>query len=359
MIKMKLSTVLLSSAALLVAGAAYAADLPAKKAAPAKAAATGCAAFGASYIAIPGGDTCLLISGYVAYEGTYAQTANTYGQDGFYRLNVTAQNNTEIGAVKSFARVNAYSGNANSPEGGSALNTDRANVSFSGVTAGLVDSISDIGGSSAYWFGTGVGEGTTAGIQYSVPLGSAATLTIAEENAATDGTSNTYTEGRPDILAKLSGSAGALKYNVVGVSHAAVDSATGATGQGYAFLAQASASVGSMGAILWGGTSYGAMAYTSGLPSATTSYDMTSGTMSKGTNFGGEINTTVSGTKIALAVTSTSATTAAGATTNTTTTDLYVNIPIAKGLSIQPELINTSVTGSSTNTAYLFIERDF
>jgi len=45
---MKLSTLLLSSAALVVAGSSYAADLPAKKGAPAKAA-TGCPAFGVAF----------------------------------------------------------------------------------------------------------------------------------------------------------------------------------------------------------------------------------------------------------------------------------------------------------------------
>ena len=354
---MKLSTVLLSSAALLVAGAAYAADLPAKKAAPA-AAPTGCASFGAGYIAIPGGDTCLKISGSVWYAGDYAQSTNKYGQDGYFRLNTNVKSNSDIVVITTQAAVNMYAGNANSPDGASGAALREAYINFSGVTAGFVDSLSDIGGSFPNQFGTGIGEGRTGAIQYAVNLG-ATTLSLAEENAVTD--ANAGVSSRPDILAKLSGSAGALKYNVVGVSHAAVDASTGATGQGYAFLAQASVSSGSVNALLWGGTSYGAQAYTSALGTTTSGYDMYAGTMSKGSNFGGEVNTTVGGVTVALDAGQQSVTTAytGGASTNTTYYGLFASVPVAKNLNVMPELLVTSTGTTSTNVAYLQIERDF
>ena len=67
---MKITSLLLSSAAVLVAGSAFAADLPAKKAAPA-AAVVACPAFGAGFFQLPGSDTCIQFSGYVRYDATY------------------------------------------------------------------------------------------------------------------------------------------------------------------------------------------------------------------------------------------------------------------------------------------------
>ena len=64
---MKITSLLLSSAAVLVAGSAFAADLPAKKAAPA-AAVVACPAFGAGFFQLPGSDTCIQLSGFVRYD---------------------------------------------------------------------------------------------------------------------------------------------------------------------------------------------------------------------------------------------------------------------------------------------------
>jgi len=94
-----------------------------KAAAPA-AAPTGCAAFGAGYIAVPGGDTCLKISGYargdVAYKANQARGTAPYsvGSPG-YGVQFDAQNQTEAGAVKSTILL----------EGGSAPGTTDAYLS--------------------------------------------------------------------------------------------------------------------------------------------------------------------------------------------------------------------------------------
>ncbi len=359
---MKLSTLLLSSAAFLVAGAAYAADLPAKKMAPA--AATGCTAFGAGYIAIPGSDTCLKISGYVAYEASVSN--NVYGQDGYGRVGFDASSNSEIGAIHSFTRFNAWGAavsSANDPEGGagSTVSSDRAYIEFAGFQAGLIDSITDIGGTQSWWGANGriAGGGfTTAGINYTAKFGNTS-LTVGEENSEVDQAADA--PNRPDLIAKLSTSAGGFSANVAGVSHTTLAGAGGATGNGYAILAQAQYKTGAFGLIAFGGSSQGALKYTSPLPgtalgSGAQDYDGTN--YSKGTNFGGAINATFGNNVVEIAVEQTQATAASQSQVNNTYVDVWGKFPVAKALSVQPEFISQSGSASS-NTGYLFIVRDF
>ncbi len=369
---MKLSTLLLSSAALLVAGAAVAADLPAKKAA--KAAATGCSSFGDGYIAIPGSDTCLKISGYVAYEA--ALSGGTYGQDGYGRVGFDAKSNTEIGVVHSFYRINAYGAAAvgTTPESptssspASGVFSDRAYIEFAGFQAGLIDSITDIGGTQSWWGAAGriAGGGfTTAGVNYTAKFGNTS-LTLGEENPVTD--SYGYATNRPDLIAKVSTKSGAFSGSVAAVSHAVIDTDTGDTGNGYALLGQVQYTAGNFGLIAFGGTSQGALHYTSAL-TAPASYgdyglsDFANGSYSKGTNFGGAVNATFGKNVVEVAVENTSATDGSNwngvdNTVKNTYVDAWASFPVAKGLSVQPEYI--AKTGdSSSNTAYLFIVRDF
>ena len=227
---MKLSTLLLSSAALLVAGAAYAADLPAKKAAPA-AAPTGCAAFGAGYIAIPGGDTCLKISGYVRSNNTYVSNTSRgtapYSLGGAYGLQFDAKNQTEVGAVGSTIFLE------------NSTTTD-AFVTLGGLTAGKADDQFDIGlgyNYSGNAFGPHVGQ-----IAYALPVGSS-TLTVAATSAQdNNGVSVTGTAipaaSRPDLELGLASTLGALKINAGVVSHEVVGQLSGSA-QGYAFIGKA------------------------------------------------------------------------------------------------------------------------
>ena len=99
---------------LLLASAAFAADLPAKKAASASADAVACPAYGAGFFQIPGGDSCLRIGGYVRsnIKGTLSTVARgtapytlTYDYDIFF----DAQNNTELGTVRSFLDIETSS----------------------------------------------------------------------------------------------------------------------------------------------------------------------------------------------------------------------------------------------------------
>jgi len=224
---MKLSTLLLSSAALLVAGSAYAADLPAKKAAPA-AAPTGCAAFGAGYIAIPGGDTCLKISGYVRSNNTYAsnQARGTapYSMAGAYGINFTAKNQTEMGAVGSTILIE------------NSKTTD-AFVTLGGLTAGTADDTLDLGLGAGNYSGD-AGGGHVGQIAYSMPAG-ASTITVAAISAQNSNSTSTMAASRPDLELALASSLGALKVTTGVVSHEVVGGTSG-TAQGFAFVGNAS-----------------------------------------------------------------------------------------------------------------------
>jgi len=353
---MKLSTLLLSSAALVVAGSAFAADLPAKKAAPA-AKATGCPAFGAGFFQIPGGDTCIKLGGYMAYEGNYNGTAGTYGQDGAFRLTTDVRSNSEVGVVRGFARITGSYGNADSgTSSGSDMAVSRAYVQLGGLTAGKNASLADIAGTSAWNYGASLGGGTGTGIWYAMSAG-AATITIGEENSIAD--DNDMTSKRPDLLAKATFAAGPATVDVVGVSHAPQDNNNGSDGNGYALLGRVGVAAGDFGAAVFGGSSKGAMKYTSAVPSNGVDYDSGWTTdYSTGSNIGGEVTAKLGNGLLAVAVGQQKATSAAGnGTTNTTTIGVDYALNVAKGFVVEPEFIATS-GDSTSNVYYLTIHRD-
>jgi len=356
---MKLTSLLLSSAALLVAGSAFAADLPAKKAAPA-AAVVACPAFGAGFFQLPGSDTCIQLSGYVNYVASYntQETSSTiaarYAQGGNYRLNLDARSNTEIGVVRGYSRLN-----------NGALG--KAYVQFSGVTAGMKDSLADIAGTYADNYGSGWSQ-SASGIDYSMAAGPV-TLAIGVENSnnnnvgATAAT-QTYVSDRPDLIARVTFSAGPVGVKVAAVSHEALDSVAGVTkAQGSAILGQLTAAAGPVNLILFGGTSTAAGKYT-GSPAALDDYV---GTLKlKGTSMGAEINTQV-GSAGVIAIAG-HRNTHKGITTATDQTDtsysLFYQHTVAKSLTIRPEyLVTQSKIGTAatttSSTVYLRIQRDF
>jgi len=364
MIKMKLSTVLLSSAAIIVAGAAYAADLPAKKAAPA-AAPSGCAAFGAGYIQIPGGDNCMKISGFVGYLASAATTAGTNTQIGEFRPVFDFMSNTDLGTLKGQARIPLTVSGAGAATASRTFNSttiDRAFVSINGFTAGRDSSITDVAGTGPWNYGSNLGGGTGIGMKYAMTMGTT-TLTIGEEAPVIDGSSNTSTQSRPDLFAKVSAVAGPVTFNVAAVSHAAPDSGnTSGAFSGYALIGQAQVKEGPFGAAIYGGTSAGAMAYTSALPSGSTSYDYTasSSSNSKGTNVGGWVSYAAGPGTLYLNATETQATPAGSTLTTVDYIGVAYDMTVAKGFRIQPEYINTkSSSTSSANVFYLSIFRDF
>jgi len=343
---MKLSTLLLSSAALVVAGSAYAADLPAKKGAPAAKAATGCPAFGAGFFQIPGGDNCIKITGYQAYAGQYDSTG-TYAQNVDARLLFDVRSNSDAGVVRGVTRLNFGAGT-----GGSSYTVGRVYASVGSLTVGKYGTLADIAGTSAWMYGSKLGGGTGVGINYAASIGSG-TLTVGVENAA----NYSGTAKRPDVLAKYTMSAGAANFTFVGVSHEA-NIAAGSTA-GYAGLARVGVTAGDFGAAVYGGGSSAALAYTGNLAGAgavDADYDGTNS--STGSHIGGELTAKLGGGTLALAAEQVEA------KINTSKDTFqqygaYYSFPIAKGISIDPEYIMQTSSATSSNTFYLTIHRDF
>jgi len=347
MIIMKLSTLLLSSAAVLVAGAAFAADLPAKKAAPA--AATGCPAFGAGYFAIPGGDTCIKFSGYMNYMGSYT-SAGVYTGAADSRLLTTVKSNSDLGVVGGVFRWNL---------GTTAVTTaGRAYATLGGLTAGKYGATADMEGTSAWNYTTLAGGGgmngtasSGIGIKYDMAVGSG-TLTLGVENAKIDANNK-----RPDVVAKYSMPAGPVTATVLLASHEASVASYSSTA-GYAALANVRAKMdGGFGAAAWAGTSTGAIMYTGNAAGTViTDYDGTN--VSTGSVVGGDLTYAMgAGT---LAVVAESAT-AKLSTNSDTISQIGVDYSyaVAKNFTVEPEFIQTTLNGVSSNTFYLQIRRDF
>ena len=341
---MKLSTLLLSSAAVLVAGAAFAADLPAKKAAPA-AAATGCPAFGAGFFSIPGGDTCIKFSGYMAYEGSYANDG-TYSQGGDMRIATDVRSNSEMGVVRGFTRVDALNG--------AMLNPSRLYAQLGGFTAGQQGSMADISGTNGWNYGSKLGGGTGVGLTYEMSAGSA-TVKVGLENAATLATGGD-TAKRPDVLGSVKIPAGPATAQLVVASHEAVSSvAGGARTTGYAVIGKLSASTGGFGVSVFGGTSTGALKYTYGI-SQTDDYDGTD--TSAGSNMGGEVTYGVGAGTLAVAIGQQTAKLGSSSNTRQTIGVDYA-YTVAKGFVVEPEFIAATTDSVTSNTMYLTIHRDF
>ena len=305
---MKLSTLILSSAAVLVAGAAFAADLPAKKAAPA-AAPTGCPAFGAGYFQIPGGDTCIKFSGHAMYRGSYAHTttSSTIAQGARARFVVDTASNTDLGALKARLRINGVATDANAGVG--------------------------------MWYSQAVG---------------AATIEVGEENAVASpvGPASAST---PDFMLKATVPAGPISIMGMGISHGQ---------KGYAALGNVTVKQGDFGAALFGGYSNGALAYTQDITMATIKAmldrDPADGSTTIGTNIGGELTYSFGASTAALFLGTSKATDSSLSTYTYSVNylDATVDYAVAKNLYVAPEFLMKS-GDLSTTTYYLTIHRDF
>jgi len=343
---MKLTSLLLSSAAVLVAGSAFAADLPAKKAAPA-AAVTACPAFGAGFFTIPGSDTCIKLGGFMNYMATYSDEDQSLAQAGNLRLTLDAQSNSEIGLIRGFGRL----GNAG---------MEKAYVQFGSLTVGKNASLADIAGTNAWNYGSNLGGGSDIGATYAATMG-AVTFSLGIANSANNNFAGddptTYSSGTPDLLAGISAKAGPVDVKLVGASHTAVDG-TGET-QGYAVVGRIGASAGGgFGVALFGGISEAAADYTGNIYTDTDG----AGNNNTGSNIGGEITLAAGNGTLALAADQYTASLGTADATVTTYGISYA-YNVAKGLAIEPELVYTSEdddgTTTESTTVYLRIQRDF
>lgn len=321
---MKLSTLLLTSAALVVAGSAFAADLPAKKGAPA-AKATGCSAFGAGFFQIPGDETCIKFSGYMRNDTNYSDSNRGLVNSPNARINFDVRSNTDIGALRGFTRLNYGSG---------AGTMDRAYVSIGGLSAGKVGGFFDISGSNGINFGSGLGSDSGTGVYYAMPMGGA---------TATVGAQNNGNGVDQDVVGGLKLPAGPATVNVVAASH------KNAANQGYAVAATVSVPAGGATVNVYGGVSNGAGSYVGG------GADNTGSSANDGTAVGITVLVPAGAGTLYFDGGQTSTKTPAG-TARTNSYGLGYDLTLAKNLHLIPEVF--VVDGGSTS-AVLRINRDF
>ena len=374
------TSLLLSTAALIVAGSAYAADLPAKKAAPA--AADNCAsAFGAGYFAIPGGDTCLKISGHVRSDNRY-QANQDRGKAPYilgykYILGFDVKSNSELGTVGGRIGFVDSTSQQNKQHTVGTPATESAYVTLGGFKAGYAPSNVDFdnayNNSGLEYQPTGVGQ-----LAYSLPLGSSAITLAAESTTWTDSNDGSYqasptTASRPDIIAAIStklGDATTLKAGLV--SHEVVGSASG-TAQGVAVLGRADIAFASVKLILNGAYANGAIGY---LDNPTNGNNMSMGGLKDSDADASNVSTAQMG-KAALEYSLGAHTVYAYAGAENGTQDSHTykktiygagfKYAVTKNLYIRPEIYqvveNKSVVAPAsdvtTNYFYLRIRRDF
>jgi len=255
---MKLTSLLLSSAAVLVAGSAFAADLPAKKAAPA-AAVVACPAFGAGFFQLPGSDTCISFNGYMraqmgfqsaadraAAAGTAENLNAAYSNAASWRLNVDARSNTEIGVVRGYGRTS-----------GAAVG--QAYVQAGGFTAGLAGTWMGNGGG---YIASDFGSHTSATqLAYSMALGGS-TLAVSVVNSNVNVVSSATTAPvAPDMMVTISVPLGGATLGLGAVSHVTSGTTSGsengyAVGATLGFAPAAGISMGIEGAYADGALGY-------------------------------------------------------------------------------------------------------
>ena len=359
---MKISTLLLSSAAVLVAGAAFAADLPAKKAAPA-AAPTGCAAFGAGYIAIPGGDTCLKITGGVFMDlsatssSTRTSAPITLGGSEF-DLGVLAKNQTEAGAVTSDAQINAATGG---------VSLDHATVGVGGFAAGYGSSITRglNGGVSEHG---GMDNGLTVNaLTYAMPIGSS-TLTVGVQSTQ-DNNNGGGVAQYPDLVGKFGMSAGSLGFSTAAAVHN-VHGATSGDTTGYASVNKLTLDV-SKDTQVGASLSYasGALKYLSsyGVQTSSGAYDADTNSANLGTGYmvGAQLKQAVgAGSFQITGYMGDIQGSAAPVHSKLQQIDVFYSYTGIKGMRIEPEFMFNNIdkaTGTFTqsSTGYIRIARDF
>ena len=212
------SLLLGSAAGLMAVAGAHAADLPMKKAAPVEYVRV-CSAYGAGFFYIPGGETCLKISGRVRAEYRYlepefrADSASGWRTRG--QLNLDSRTATAYGTLRTFIRFESTF-NSGSYSAANAENFDlnKAFIQFAGITAGITSSFFDFYANGLNWGGLPTGSDTYAVdpvvFAYTASFGSgfSATISLEDPNArqTTGGAASAlaYAGDRmPDVVGNL------------------------------------------------------------------------------------------------------------------------------------------------------------
>ncbi|MCE4222158.1 porin [Methylobacterium sp. C25] len=164
------SALLCGTAAVTALGAAHAADLPVKKAAPIEYVRV-CGAYGAGFFYIPGTDTCIRVSGRARFEaGTIPNPDRSRGSGdesqfrGLLRIAVDARTQTDYGTLRAFVREEIASRSGTLLSSATQLRianaffatgqdsysrvqnfavTEKAFIQFAGLTAGRASSFFD------------------------------------------------------------------------------------------------------------------------------------------------------------------------------------------------------------------------
>ena len=342
---MKISSLLLSSAAILVVGSAFAADLPAKKAAPAAmAAATGCPAFGAGYFAIPGSETCIKIGGYIRSDNKYtaniARGTAPYTLTYKYILGFDTKSNSEVGTINGRVGILDSAGT---------IATESAYAEMGGLRAGYAPSYVDF---DRVYNNIGLAYQPTAVglVGYTMPRGST-NVSIAAETSQDDNlnAASGNAASRPDLIAAVSSKMSDVVTIKAGlVSHEVVGSSSG-TAQGFAALGRTDITAGPVKLILNAAYGNGANGYVDGNAAA---YKAMGTAVADSASDSSNLST---------------ATMYASQDTNTYKRLDYgvgFKYTVAKGLYIRPEIYQVvenanAASDTTTNYFYLRIRRDF
>ncbi len=200
-----IQSLLLGSAAALVAlSAANAADLPSKKSAPVEYVKI-CNAYGVGYFYIPGTDTCLRIGGRVRAEYGYLNAQNAItptfatgaltgtsskgvDQSGIRargRIQTDARTQTAYGTLRTFVRfeITAKSGVYDTgANGGTSTSVDKAFIQFAGVTAGKAQSMFDFYADALQWEAIRNSDASNLMLAYTATFGGGFSATLAVED---------------------------------------------------------------------------------------------------------------------------------------------------------------------------------
>jgi hypothetical protein len=164
-----------------------------------------CDAYGAGYFYIPGTETCLKIAGRVRYQIDFSDADNGWRKNANAMLNFTAKSDTELGTLTSYIELGFGKPSNGTGPGilnggyGSSLGVDHAWISLGGLKMGYSDTLFDgsINGEFDSFGGAGI---DFVGYTFTGGNGFSATLNLEEEDYNVN-----YV---PNIVGKLSYSQG-------------------------------------------------------------------------------------------------------------------------------------------------------
>ena len=189
---MKIKSLLLGSAAAMVAvSAANAADIVIPEPEMVEYVRV-CDAAGGGYFYIPGSETCLKISGYVQFEATIDDDNDGIGNDDTLeseyeaRLQFDAWRDTQYGALTTRIRLTADASARADLPGNDSLEVDRAYFDLAGLRIGVDASAFDYGfGGPADAYNDGGDEGAT--LRYAATFGvTTITVSLEDDSVADD-----------------------------------------------------------------------------------------------------------------------------------------------------------------------------